>query len=329
MEDLYSKVNKSHGNNSIAHENTDQKQQHLQYAEIEISQAPTFPLVNDEAMTYEKRTRNNETFRVETLINNNANQADNKRKNSFEVYEHQQPKQQHYELPVQVVQGHQGTPIEIATENYTIKMQPSSNSNFNNNTNGGLWSEWNNLDTYLHIFLTFYFGHFASFLFFDGIVRNVESLIILNMKIFYVIYIIFSIVYLSFTLWTLTILWRWWRNKSLLPHDETQFVPNLPFLRKQQKLIARNYVFIATIIMAIGFFIYLLLAIIDNRYRYSMTALFFVDTTIITIRLILWAIAIIALLALNRGYFAKNVLPKHFYNDHKNEQQTIVYEIRQ
>ena len=319
MEDLYSTVNKSHAT-AITYENTDDQQnqqQQQQYAEIDISQASTFPLVNDGAVTIEKRTRNNETFRVETkIIKNDINQNED-RKNSFEVYEHQQKPTQAHQLV------NHSVPIEIATENYTIKMQPG-NSNVNSH------ELWSNFDTYLHVFLTFYFGHFASFLFFDGIVRNIEGLILFNREIFYIIYIIFSISYLSFTVWMLTILWRWWRNKSLLPY-ETNYVPNVPFLKKQQKLIAKNYVFIAAIIMTIGFLIYLVLAIIDNRIRSYFnlsTTVAFIDTLIIIIRLIFWLIAIIALLALNRNYFIKNFLPKSFHKKGKNEQQTIIYEIR-
>jgi hypothetical protein len=319
MEDLYSSVNKSHAT-AITYGNIDdqQIQQQQQYAEIDISQASTFPLVNDEAVTIDKRTRNNETLRVETkVINNPCNQIEN-RKNSFEVYEHQQQ-------PVQLHQiVNHSVPIEIATENYTIKMQPAS-SNVNSH------NLWNNFDTCLHIFLTFYFGYFASFLFFDGIIRNIEALILFDRTVFYIIYMIFAIAYLSFTVWMLTILWRWWRNKSLLPH-ETNYVPNVPFLKKQQTLIAKNYVFIAAIFMTIGLLIYLVLAIIDNRIRnyFSLpTTLVFIETTIIIIRLIFWLIAIIALLALNRAYFVKNFLPKRFYKKENNEQQTIIYEIRQ
>lgn len=80
---------------------------------------------------------------------------------------------------------------------------------------------WTNADTYMHIFLTFYFGHFAAMLFFDGIIRNFVNLYLFehrNMSmLIYILHIILSIALLAFCVWFLTICWRWWRNKSLLP----------------------------------------------------------------------------------------------------------------
>lgn len=54
------------------------------------------------------------------------------------------------------------TSVEIGNnpDSYTIRVEHHpKNEKFN----------WSNLDVYLHIFLTFYFGHFAAMLFFDGI----------------------------------------------------------------------------------------------------------------------------------------------------------------
>lgn len=86
--------------------------------------------------------------------------------------------------------------------------------------NGGRFS-WSNADTYMHIFLTFYFGYFAAMLFFDGIIRNFVNLYLFEHRsmsmLVYILHIILSIALLGFCVWFLTICWRWWRNKSLLP----------------------------------------------------------------------------------------------------------------
>jgi hypothetical protein len=308
MEELYSTVNKSQTTK------TTRTTTEIKQPNVDVIQA--FPPVNDGNLTYQHSTRNNETYHIDLSAaeqneNNNNNNNNNKRKESLEIYEHQQQQQQQ----PQIVPNHD----TYLTENYTIKMQPSGPQNTLN---------WTNSDTYIHIFLTFFFGHFASFLFFDGILRNIENLIVFERPVFYIIFIIFSIAYLAFTVWMLTILWRWWRNKSLLPHD-INYVPNVPLLKKQQKLIAQNYVFIAAVILAFGLLVYLAIGIIDNRVKYyHYNTVYYIDTIIFVIRLVLWFIAIIALLALNRRYFKDNVLPKSFKTT-KKEPQTIVYEIRQ
>ena len=315
MEELYSTVNKVNLNTTTYEINTEQlkQDQQQQYDDIDISQQATFPLMTNGVATIEQRTKSNETFHVDTIVSTQNGQP-NSRKTSFEIYEN------HHQL----VEPNPSTPIEISTENYTIKVQPSSVEVQNDDLC------WQNIDTYLHIFLTFFFGHFASFLFFDGIIRNIECLILFERPVFYIFYMIFSITYIAFTVWMLTILWRWWRNKSLMPHD-SDYVPNVPFLRIQQKLIAKNYVFIAVILLSIGFLIYLILGIMDNHIKeyFSYTNLFFIDRKIFMIRLFLWILAIFALLALNRSYFMRNILPKRFKRTTKNKPQTIIYEMHQ
>lgn len=82
---------------------------------------------------------------------------------------------------------------------------------------------WSKLDTYLHIFLTFYYGHFAAMLFFDGVLRNIINLYVIEQStssiFLYILSIVFSIAMLAFTIWFMTICWRWWRYKSLGPES--------------------------------------------------------------------------------------------------------------
>jgi hypothetical protein len=166
---------------------------------------------------------------------------------------------------------------------------------------------WSNVDIYLHIFLTFFFGHFASMLFFDGILRNISNLFFFHYPAIYIVHILFSIAYLAFTVWFLTICWRWWRNRSLLPMTHNQ---SYSTTSQQQTLIAQSYVFFAAIMLIIGFFIYIVIGVIDLsiRTRYSKT--FYGDVFVFVFRCILWLLAIGAILCLNRDYLAKGFLAK-------------------
>lgn len=96
----------------------------------------------------------------------------------------------------------------------------SGNITIEHYPNAGRFS-WTKADTYMHIFLTFYFGAFAAMLFFDGIIRNFVNLYLFEHRnwsmLIFILHIILSIALLAFCVWFLTICWRWWRNKSLLP----------------------------------------------------------------------------------------------------------------
>ena len=82
---------------------------------------------------------------------------------------------------------------------------------------------WPKLDIYLHIFLTFYFGHFAAMLFFDGVLRNIVNLYVMEQStgsvFLYLLSIVFSIAMLAFSTWFVTICWRWWRYKNMSPES--------------------------------------------------------------------------------------------------------------
>lgn len=110
--------------------------------------------------------------------------------------------------------------------------------------NSGRFS-WSNADTYMHIFLTFYFGHFAAMLFFDGIIRNFVNLYLFEHRglsmLIYILHIILSIALLAFCIWFLTICWRWWRNKSLLP------MYGLPYYDLNQRPLGLLSAFITTL----------------------------------------------------------------------------------
>lgn len=214
---------------------------------------------------------------------------------------------------------------------------------------------WSNCDTYLHIFLTFYFGHFAAMLFFDGIIRNIINLIILDhtesSPFIYILHIVFSIAMLAFTIWFMTVCWRWWRSKSLLPYNGLAYFDHeqRPNRVKDRKETAHTYVFIAACVLIISFFFYLALGIIDlwykqqqassiikitindeyNHYsslrKYSYPS-YLTDLIVFIFRLIFWITGIIATLLLSRDILMKCFCPSKRIKIDK-EKPTTVYEI--
>jgi len=171
---------------------------------------------------------------------------------------------------------------------------------------------WSNIDTYLHIFLTFFFGHLASMLFFDGIIRSAGNAFLLSNPLMQIVNIIFSIAYLGFSVWFLTVSWRWWRSKALVTnpyiHNGEQIVG--VEISKNQKTIAQIYLTLSTFVLLIGLTIYLVLGIIDcyarknHQHVYDSTASH-IDAVVFAIRVFVWCSAIVALLLLNRDYFLK------------------------
>jgi hypothetical protein len=177
-----------------------------------------------------------------------------------------------------------------------------------NNPNQEFLKSWSNIDVYLHIFLTVFFGHFASMLFFDGILRNISNVFFYYYPTLYIVNILFSIAYLAFTIWFLTVCWRWWRNKSLLPTMAQSQDYNVS--NQKQTRIAQNYVFLAAIVLIVGFFIYIVMSVIDLSIRAKYSKTFYGDVFIFIFRCIFWLLAIGANLCLNRDYLAKNFTVK-------------------
>jgi hypothetical protein len=214
---------------------------------------------------------------------------------------------------------------------------------------------WTNCDTYLHIFLTFYFGHFAAMLFFDGIIRNIINLIILDhtesSPFIYILHIVFSIAMLAFTIWFMTVCWRWWRSKSLQPYNGLAYFDHTqrPARPADRHSTAHKYVFIAACVLIIGFFFYLALGIIDlwykqqqassiikitindefNHYsslkKYSYPS-YLTDLIVFIFRLVFWITGIIATLLLSRDILMKCCCPAKRIKIDK-EKPTTVYEI--
>ncbi|RNA31940.1 hypothetical protein BpHYR1_051282 [Brachionus plicatilis] len=196
---------------------------------------------------------------------------------------------------------------------------------------------WTNMDTYLHIFLTFYFGHFAAILFFDGIVRNIGYLSVfghhhtLFSPFIFILELILSICLLAFTIWFLTICWRWWRNKSLQPihFDKQNIAP------KQRAIQFHAYVFTAAIILIISFFVYLILGILSLSFKYHVDqkfgrqrkSFFTVDLGVFVFRIIFWIVGIVATLFLSRDILYKYCCPGKLIRINK-EKPTSVYEIK-
>ena len=200
----------------------------------------------------------------------------------------------------------------IESENYTVRVEPAK---FNP-------AKWEKFDTYLHIFLTFFFGHFASMLLFDGIFRNIGNLFVYDHVAIFLIHILFAIAYLAFTIWFLTICWRWWRNKSLIPIAEGNN-NHLQLNAKQQKAIGQNYAFIAAVFLAIGLIIYIVLVIIELTVKhYHNYGVYFIDVVIFLIRIVIWLFAIGALLCLNREHLSKYLCPQQL------NKRTTIYEIK-
>ncbi len=199
---------------------------------------------------------------------------------------------------------------------------------------------WSNLDIYLHIFLTFYFGHFAAMLFFDGILRNIINLYVMEHTagsvLIYVIHIVFSIGFLAFTIWFMTICWRWWRHKSLVPSSSTQFSGRNPRdTLKQSK--AYGYVFFAACLLIVGFFVFLAIGCIDIAFKKNQVAhsnifkqynesLYLADLLVFIFRLVFWIVGIVATLMLSRQVLYKHCCPSKQIKINK-ERPTTVYEV--
>ncbi len=214
---------------------------------------------------------------------------------------------------------------------------------------------WSNCDTYLHIFLTFYFGHFAAMLFFDGIIRNIINLIILDhiesSQYIFILHIVFSIGMLAFTIWFMTICWRWWRSKSLTPYNGLAYFDHnkKPVRLADRKSAAQTSVCVAACVLILGFFFYLALGIIDlwykeqqassiikitindeyNHYsslrKYSYPS-YLTDLIMFIFRLVFWLAGIIAILLLSRDVLMKCFCPSKRIKIDK-EKPTTVYQI--
>ncbi len=218
---------------------------------------------------------------------------------------------------------------------YSIKVEHHpKNESFN----------WSNLDIYLHIFLTFYFGMFAAMLFFDGILRNIVNLYVMDQtagSIFiYVLHILLSIGFLAFTIWFMTICWRWWRYKSLMPsNDPANFDYTNRSLRSRDKQSSANtLVFVSACILIIGFFIFLVLGSLDIAYKKEKVinsdlfkqyneSLYLADMIVFVFRLILWLVGIVATLLLSRQVLYKYCCPSKQIRINK-ERPTTIYEVQ-
>lgn len=310
--EIYTTVNRTNANLEGSERDRDQ----FHYINHQADPMSSFPHVNENAKITATSTSTSSVQYVKLNLDSNGKSINSKT------------------LPVTLIENQIMEPIEIY-EKYELnnngsrlndsQHQPSENYSVRVQTDASSSSQWHNLDTYLHIFLTFFFGHFASMLFFDGILRNISYLFVFNAPGLYIISILFSIIYLSFSLWLLTICWKWWRHKSLLPYD-SRYVPNVPALQKQQNTIAHAYIFIAALVLAIGLLIYITLGVVDIRIKnYHNYTVHVIETIIFILRIILWIIGIIALLLLNRNYFISRFCPSLI----KPKQKTIVYEIRQ
>lgn len=201
---------------------------------------------------------------------------------------------------------------------------------------------WSNMDVYLHIFLTFYFGHFAAMLFFDGVLRNIVNLYVMEHTtgsiILYIFHIIFSIGMLAFTIWFMTICWRWWRYKSLSPSTGNVDYAKQPVRPRAKKSAAYGYVFVSAVILIFGFFIFLAIGCIDLAYKQEQVensnffkqynkSLYFADMIVFIFRLIFWLIGIVATLLLSREVLYKYCCPSKIIKINK-ERPTTVYEVQ-
>lgn len=204
---------------------------------------------------------------------------------------------------------------------------------------------WNNADTYLHIFLTFYFGHFAAILFFDGILRSIASLYTLKhtnvSPLIYITHIIFSICLIAFVIWFMTQCWRWWRNKSLEPANGSTYYDysqQKPLRLRDKESLANNYVFLAAIVLIIGFFIYLIIGLVDINfkkeqeayykiYTHFNTSAYIGDWFVLIFRLIFWIVGIVATLLLSRNVLIKHLCPSKQIKINKEKPHTV-YEVR-
>lgn len=196
---------------------------------------------------------------------------------------------------------------------------------------------WTNMDTYFHIFLTFYFGHFAAILFFDGIVRNIGYLSVfghdhtLLSPFIFILEIILSICLLAFTIWFLTICWRWWRNKSLQPI----YFGGQSVGPKQRVIQFHMYIFTSALILIISLFVYLILGIlslsfkhhVDQKFGKLRKSFFTIDLGVFVFRVIFWIIGILATLFLSRDIFYKYCCPRKLIRINK-EKPTSIYEIK-
>lgn len=234
------------------------------------------------------------------------------------------------------------------TNNYLTSastVEPSSGGitveHYPNNARGFSWS---NVDTYLHIFLTFYFGHFAAMLFFDGIIRNFVNLYLFEHRnlsmLIYIFHIILSIALLAFTVWFMTICWRWWRHKSILPLYYSG-APVRPLGPKERQATFHGYVFTAALLLIVGFFCFLILGILDLSFKYELqqtsqqclygrynNAAYIGDCVVFLLRALFWIVGIVATLLLSRETLYKYFCPSRRIKINK-EKPTTVYQVRE
>lgn len=223
--------------------------------------------------------------------------------------------------------------LENNPNSYTIKVEHHpKNEKFN----------WSNLDVYLHIFLTFYFGHFAAMLFFDGILRNIANLYVMEHSagsiFLYILHIVFSIGFLAFTIWFMTICWRWWRHKSLLPSDGAAEYTQRPLRPRAKQATAHGLVFVSACILILGFFVFLAIGCIDLAYKKQQVSnsdffkqynesLYLADMIVFIFRLVFWLVGIVATLLLSREILYKYCCPSKQIRINK-ERPTTVYEVQ-
>jgi hypothetical protein len=218
------------------------------------------------------------------------------------------------------------TPYGGAGGGITVEHYPHNASAFN----------WTNMDTYLHIFLTFYFGHFAAMLFFDGIVRNFVNLYLFEHRdlsmLIYIFHIILSIALLAFTIWFMTICWRWWRHKSLLPVAYS----GRPVLGpKERQATFHGYVFTAAFILIVGLFLFLILSVLDLSFKHELATVqlryarsaYIGDCVVFLLRLVFWLVGIVVTLLLSRDVLYKYFCPSKRIRINK-EKPTTVYQVR-
>lgn len=162
----------------------------------------------------------------------------------FADHHHQHLSYVQQPVPVYAIAATPCVPIQVMTVSPPPPPPPqplyttsSGNITVEHYSNAGRFS-WTNADTYMHIFLTFYFGAFAAMLFFDGIIRNFVNLYLFEHSnwsmLVFILHIILSIALLAFCVWFLTICWRWWRNKSLLP------MYGLPYYEHQHRPLSKS-----------------------------------------------------------------------------------------
>lgn len=177
-------------------------------------------------------------------------------------------------------------------------------STFSSNPN----HQWSDLDTYLHILITFYFGFLATILFFDGIIKNAINIFYTTNPTIQFSFIIFSVCFQAFIIWFLTFSWRWWRFKSLYPNEPS----HISHLK-----IAETYFLISLIILSLGFCVYFILSIISFQCEQYLNDLkqqdYFNQLITLIFKLIFWFFGVVSMFLLNRKIICRQKYPRMIY----------------